>query len=208
MENIDIKGYERKEIGKQLSKRLRLEAKVPCVMYGGKEKLHFYIPMAYLKDLVYTPNVYFINLEIGNKTYKTILQDIQFHPVSELVLHIDFLEISDDKEIKMMIPIVFRGESPGIIKGGLLTKSIRKLRVKGLPENIPSKIPVDVSTLELGNTAKIKDIKIENYEILMPKQIPVAQVVVPRALKSKQTAASSEEPVEQSANGNDNDKQK
>ena len=206
MENIDIKGYKREEIGKQSSKRLRLEAKVPCVLYGGKEKLHFYIPMAYLKNLVYTPNVYFINIEIGSKKYKAILQDVQFHPVSELVLHMDFLEIFEDKEIKMMIPIICRGESPGVIKGGLLTKSIRKLRVKGLPKNIPSKIPVDVSKLELGDTAKIKDIKAENYEILMPKQIPVAQVVVPRALKSKQTAATTEQPEKQPAEQNNNGK--
>ncbi len=190
MESIDIKGYKREKTGKQNSKVLRLEAKVPCVLYGGKEKIHFYINMAYIKALVYTPNVYFINIEIDNKKYKTILQEIQFHPVSELVLHMDFLEIFEDKEIKIMVPIVFEGESPGVIKGGLLTKSIRKLQIKGLPKNIPDKISVNVSNLDLGNTAKVKDIKTENFEITMPPQMPIAAVIIPRALKSKQTASS------------------
>ncbi len=210
MESIDIKGYKREETGKQKSKILRLEAKVPCVLYGGKEKIHFYIPMAYIKALVYTPNVYFVNIEIDNKKYKTILQEIQFHPVSEVVLHMDFLEIFEDKEIKIMIPIVFEGEAPGVIKGGLLTKSVRKLQIKGLPKNIPNKISVNVSNLNLGNTAKVKDIKTENYEIIMPPQMPVAAVIVPRALKSKQTASSEEEVAvvaeEITANNNGNNK--
>lgn len=201
MNTLDIKGYKRENTGKQNSKRLRFDAKVPCVLYGGKERIHFYVPMAYLKNLIYTPNVYFVNIEIGEKTYKTILQDIQFHPVSELVLHMDFLEVFDDKKIKVMIPIVFKGQAPGVIKGGLLTKSIRKLQIKGLPKDIPNKIPVDVSNLDLGNTAKIRDIKTENYEITMSQQMPVAAVIVPRALKSKQTSEEEGEVVAESANG-------
>ncbi len=185
MESINIKGYKREATGKQSSKTLRKDAKTPCVLYGGKDKVHFYMPMAYLKDIIYTPKVSFINIDVDGKTYKTILQDVQFHPVSEVVLHMDFLEIFEDKKIKVMIPMAFKGESPGVLKGGLLTKSIKKIPIQGLPKDIPNKIEVDVSKIELGATAKVKDIKVKNYEILMPGHSPVASVIVPRALKSK-----------------------
>ncbi len=185
MDSINIKGYKRESMGKQSSKTLRRDAKTPCVLYGGKDRIHFYVPMAYLKDIIYTPKVNFINIDVDGKTYRTILQDVQFHPVSEVVVHMDFLEVFEDKKIKVMIPMAFKGESPGVLKGGLLTKNIKKIPILSLPKDIPNKIEVDISKIELGSTAKVKDIEAGNYEILMPKQSPVAAVIVPRALKSK-----------------------
>ncbi len=199
MENIEIKGFKRKEIGKQNSKQLRRSANVPCALYGGKEQIHLFIPMSYINDFLYTPNIYFINIDFEGKKYKTILQDIQFHPVSDMVMHIDFLEIFEDKEIKIMVPTVFEGESIGISNGGMLIKKVRKLKIKGLPKNIPSKIPINISNLDLGDSSKVRDIKTGEYKIIMPPNTPTAAVVVPRVLRSKQDEGE-EKPTEETTN--------
>jgi len=184
METIEIIGYKRANLGKQEAKQLRREANAPCVLYGGPEQVHFYTSMALLKDLVYTPNAYFVDLTIGDTVYSCILQDIQFHPVSEMILHVDFLQIFDNKQVKMQIPMTLTGQAPGVMKGGRLTKKLRKLPVLAYPKDMPAYIQVDVTILELGQMVRVRDIKTENYDILASPAIPIASIEIPRALRS------------------------
>ncbi len=184
MQTIEIIGYKRANLGKKEAKRLRREANAPCVLYGGKEQIHFYTPMALLKDLVYTPDAYFVQLNIEGTTCQCILQAIQFHPVSEMILHVDFLRIFDNKQVKMQIPTMLTGTAPGVIQGGSLAKKLRKLPVLAYPKDMPAHIQVDIASLELGQMVRIRDIKAEHYTILTSPSIPVASVEIPRALRS------------------------
>ena len=185
MNTIEIIGYHRANLGKQATKQLRTEANVPGVLYGGKTQVHFYTPMALLKTLVYTPQAHFVLLNVEGTTYRCILQEIQFHPVSELILHIDCLQIFDDKKITMDIPTVLVGNSPGVAKGGKLVNKMRKLRIAAYPKDMPDQIKIDISTLDLGQSARIQDIPTEKqYTILASSSIPVAAVATTRALRT------------------------
>jgi large subunit ribosomal protein L25 len=183
MKTLEIIGYKRANLGKIESKKLRDEGNVPCVLYGGKEQVHFYAPMILFRPLIYTPEIYFVNLNIEGKIFKCILQDIQFHPVNEMILHADFMELHDDKEIKMNVPVVFYGDSPGIRAGGKLMVNTRTLRVRALPEDMPENISLDISEINLGQTIKVKEVKTENFEILNSPQVSIANVSIPRAAK-------------------------
>lgn len=185
MKNVEIIGYKRANLGKKESKDLRLEGNVPCVLYGGKEQVHFHSPMILFRDLVYTGDAHMVDLNIEGDKYSCILQDIQFHPVSEVILHADFLQMFDDKEVKMDIPVKFEGTAPGVIAGGKLISKLRKISVKALPANMPDFIPVDISKLALGKSVKVSEIKPENYEILNNPANTIATVEVPRALRGK-----------------------
>jgi large subunit ribosomal protein L25 len=184
MQTIEIIGYQRASLGKKEAKRLRREANAPCVLYGGQEQVHFYTPMALLKDLVYTPDARFVDLTIEGTAYQCILQDIQFHPVSEMILHVDFLQIFANKKVKMQIPTVLTGKAPGVIQGGSLSKKLRRLPVLAYPKDMPAHIQVDVASLELGHMVRVRDIKTAHYTILAGASIPVASVEIPRALRS------------------------
>jgi len=184
MKTTEIIGYKRANLGKQEAKRLRKDANAPCVLYGGREQVHFYTPMALLKDLIYTPDAHFVDLTIEGTAYQCILQDIQFHPVSEMMLHVDFLQIFADKRVKMQIPTMLMGKAPGVIQGGSLARKLRKLPILAYPKDMPAYIQVDVATLELGQMVRVRDIKTENYTILASPTIPVASVEIPRALRS------------------------
>ena len=184
MKTLEIIGYPRENLVKKEAKNLRKSANAPGVLYGGSSQMHFHTPMMLLRKLLYTPDAYFINLTISGKTYVCILQDVQFHPVSEMILHIDFLQIFDDKKVKMKIPTSFVGEAPGVIQGGNLTKKLRTLPILAYPKDMPSHIPLDVSDLELGKIKRVRDIKATNYQILVAPNIPVASVEIPRALRS------------------------
>jgi large subunit ribosomal protein L25 len=184
MKTTEIIGYKRANLGKQEAKRLRKEANVPCVLYGGQEQIHFYAPMALFRDLIYTPDAHFVHLTIEGNAYQCILQDVQFHPVSEMILHVDFLQIFADKQVKMQIPTVITGKAPGVIQGGSLVKKLSKLPVLAYPKDMPSHIQVDVATLELGQMVRVRDIKAVHYTILASPNIPVASVEIPRALRS------------------------
>lgn len=184
METIEIIGYTRADLGKQGAKRLRREANAPCVLYDGQEQVNFYTPMALLRDLIYTPNAHFVQLNIEDTVYQCILQDIQFHPVSEMILHVDFLPIFDNKKVKMHIPVMVTGKAPGVITGGSLAKKLNKLPTLAYPKHMPTHIPVDVSTLELGQMVRVRDIQKEHYTILSSPGLPVVSVEIPRALRS------------------------
>ena len=189
MKSLEIIGFKRANLGKTESKRLREESMVPCVLYGGEDQVHFYAPMILFRDLVYTPEVDEVDLNIEGTHYKAVLQAVQFHPVNEMLLHADFLLMNDNKEIKMDIPVKFVGVSPGVLAGGKLVTKLRKLKVKALPANLPDFVEVNISDLELGKSVKVNKIKAEGYTILTNAASPVATVTIPRALKSAQAEA-------------------
>ena len=185
MKTVEIIGFKRANLGKKEAKELRAEGKVPCVVYGGKGQVHFHAPMIHFRDLVYTPEARFVHLNIEGEEFKAILQDIQFHPVNEMILHADFLQLNEKSPVKMDIPVKFVGTAPGLIKGGKLMSKLNKLTVKAMPSDMPEFIPVDVSNLDLGKTVKVGDVKQENYTILNSPMVSIATVAVPRALKGK-----------------------
>ena len=186
MKSLEIIGFKRANLGKTEAKQLREESYVPCVLYGGSEQVHFRAPMIMFRDLIYSPEVSTVELNLEGTVYKAILQDAQFHPVNEVLLHADFLQLNDNKEVKMEIPVRFVGVSPGVLSGGKLVPKLRKLKVKALPANLPDFIDVDISDLELGRSVKVGKIKAENFTILTNPSAPVATVAIPRALKQQQ----------------------
>jgi large subunit ribosomal protein L25 len=192
MKTVEIIGYKRANLGKKESNDLRAEGSVPCVMYGGKEQVHFSAPMILFRDLVYTPDAHMVNLNIEGTIYRCILKDIQFHPVSETILHADFLQVFEDKPVKMDIPVRMEGTSPGVIGGGKLNIKNRKLTVKATPDSLPDYIPVDISKLALGKSIKVGELKAEGYEILTSPNVSIATVEIPRALRGKGLATEEE----------------
>ena len=180
METIEIIGYKRANLGKKDSKKLREDGNVPCVIYGGDEQIHFHAPMILFRDLVYTPGANFVKLNIEGLEIDAILQDIQFHPVSEIILHADFLQLKDDKKIKMEIPVKIIGDSPGVQQGGKILMRIRKLSLMAYPKNMPSFVEVDISGLELGKSIKVEELLSENYDILNSPLVSVVSVNIPR----------------------------
>ena len=183
MKTLEIIGYKRANLGKSESKKLREEGNVPCVIYGGEEQVHFYAPMILFRPLVYSADIYFVELNIEGKIYNCILQDIQFHPVSEMILHVDFMELHDDKPIKMQVPVKFFGDSPGIRAGGKLMINTRTLLVSALPKDMPESIDLDISEITLGQTIKVKEVETNNFEIQNSPQVSIASVSIPRAAK-------------------------
>ncbi|WP_445748752.1 50S ribosomal protein L25/general stress protein Ctc [Polaribacter sp.] len=180
MKSITIKGSKRESVGKTASKALRNAGMVPCVIYGGEQPLHFSAEEKAFKSLVYTPNVYTASIDIDGKVIPAILQDIQFHPVSDKIIHIDFYQLFEDKEITMNIPVVLVGKSKGVAIGGALRHNVRKMKVKALPANLPDFIEADITELEIGNKLYITSLKNDKYTILHPDNTVVAQVRMSR----------------------------
>ena len=185
MKSLEIVGFKRANLGKKNAQELRQDAMVPCVLYGGDEQVHFHVPMIMFRELVYSPNVYEVNIAIDGTTHRAILQDYQMHPVSEVLQHADFLALREGKEVKMEIPVKFVGSSPGVLGGGTLVTKLRKLKVKALPENLPDFVEVDISELELGKSIKVGKVEATGFRILSDKQAPVATVAIPRGLRSQ-----------------------
>jgi large subunit ribosomal protein L25 len=183
MKTIEIIGYRRANLGKSESQRLRLEGNLPCVLYGGEGQVHFYSPMILFRDLVYTNEAHFVHLNIEGEECQAILQEVQFHPVSEMLLHADFLRISESRKIKMEVPARLVGKAPGVEKGGALIQKRTSLKVFGFPKDMPDHIDVDVSELDFHHAIKVADMKLPGIEFLDPKQSAIAAVEVPRAAK-------------------------
>ncbi len=184
MKTLEIIGYKRANLGKSESKKLRNEGNVPCVLYGGDKQVHFYVPMIQFRNIVYSPDVYFVNMDIEGTEYKCILQDVQFHPVSEIILHADFLQLFDDKPVKMDIPVSLTGTSPGVVNGGTLVHKRRTITIKALPGNMPEMIEVDISSLDFHKSVKVAEVMEKDFEIQDPDQASIAVVEVPRALRA------------------------
>ena len=186
MKSITIKGSKRESVGKVATKALRNADKVPCVLYGGDNPLHFSANELDFSKLVYTPNAHTVVLDIdGDQKINAILQDIQFHPVSDKILHVDFYQLSEDKEVNMEIPVVIEGSAPGVLlEGGTLEISKRKLKVRALPKNLPDFINVDISSLKLGNKILTADLESEDFSILHTDNTVVCKVRTSRASMS------------------------
>ena len=193
MKSITIKGSQRGSVGKAATKALRNAGQVPCVLYGGDNVLHFSAPEMAFKSIVYTPNVYTATIELGGKSYTAILQDIQFDPVSDKILHVDFYELNKNKEITIEVPIQIEGTSPGVMAGGTLRIVNRQLKVKALPDNLPDFVSVDISGMEMGNKLYVTKLPQENYKIMHPDNTVVCQIRISRAaMKAAQDAAKAE----------------
>jgi len=185
MKALEIIGYQRANLGKKEAKRLRAEGNVPCVLYGGDEQIHFYAPMILFRPLVYTDQAHFVTLNIEGVEKRCILQDIQFHPVNEMIMHADFLELHEGKPVKMDIPVQLNGTAVGVTKGGKLMHKRHFLRIKALPKDMPDHIEVDVTDLDFGKSVKVKDVPEGNYQVMDNQAISIAVIEVPRALRGK-----------------------
>ncbi|WP_425391215.1 50S ribosomal protein L25/general stress protein Ctc [Ekhidna sp.] len=195
MKTVEIIGYKRANLGKTEAKRLREEGMVPCVVYGGDHQIHFYAPMILFRDLVYTDEAHFALLTIEGEPepFEAIIQDVQFHPVSEIIMHADFLQLFRGTPIKMNIPVHPVGTAPGIQQGGKLIRKVKYLQIKALPKNMPEYIEVDVSKLGLGKSIKVGELEVGDYEILNSPLVTLAGIEVPRALKGKEDEVEDEE---------------
>ncbi|MEN9488634.1 MAG: hypothetical protein RL494_899 [Bacteroidota bacterium] len=191
MKSITIKGSERESVGKVATKALRNAGAVPCVLYGGDQPVHFSADERAFKTLVYTPNAHTVVIEVeGGKSYNAVLQDIQVHPVSDKILHLDFYQLFDDKEVTMEVPVRIVGTSPGVLLGGVLRLNQRKLKVKALPANLPDFLDADITPLEMGNKIYVTALANDKYKILHPDNTVVCQVRISRAaMKAAQEAA-------------------
>jgi len=176
MKSISIKGSKRESVGKKATKALRNAGQVPCVIYGGDQPLHFNAQEIAFKKLVYTPDAHMVEIEVEGTKVRAILQDIQFHPVTDRILHIDFYQIFDDKEVTMTIPVRFTGVSKGVLNGGVLRKNNRKLRVKALPDNLPDFIEADITNLKIGNKLYVTALENDDYTFIHPDNTVVCQV--------------------------------
>jgi large subunit ribosomal protein L25 len=190
MKTIEIIGYRRANLGKTDSAKAREEGNVPCVLYGGGEQVHFYAPVILFRDLVYTNEAHFVHLNIEGEESRAIMQEVQFHPVSEIILHVDFLRISEDRKIKMEIPVRLVGQAKGVAKGGLLVRKRAALKVAAFPKHMPDHIDIDCTELDFHHAIKVGDMNMPNLEFLDPKAAAIASVEVPRAAKvAEETAA-------------------
>ena len=203
MKSITINGSQRESVGKSSTKALRNAGKVPCVVYGGEKPVHFSADEISFSKLVYTPNAHTVIISLdGEEEINAVIQDIQFHPVSEKILHIDFFQLFENKEINMTIPVKFSGNAPGVrLEGGLLFKNKRKLYVKALPKNLPDFISVDISNLHLNDKVTIQDLLNENYVFVHPENMVVCQVKMSRASLSLTTAEEEDEEGEEGEEG-------
>jgi large subunit ribosomal protein L25 len=182
MKSITIKGSERESVGKKATKALRNAGKVPCVVYGGEKPLHFSADELAFRNLVYTPNAHTVKVDLENgKKVKAVMQDIQFHPVSDKILHIDFYQLFDDKAVTMDIPVRLQGNSPGVRNGGRLLFRKRKLAIKALPDNLPDFFDIDISTLKIGDNILVESLLNDDFTILHPDSTVVVQVKTQRA---------------------------
>ena len=190
MKSITIKGSERESVGKVATKALRNAGMVPCVIYGGSQPVHFAAEVKAFKSLVYTPNAHTVVIELGSNTYNAVLQDSQFHPVSDAILHIDFFQLSDEKEIIMEVPVKITGTSPGVLLGGVLNLNQRRLRVKALPKNLPDFVEANIAELQMGNKLYVTKLETKNFKLMHPDNTVVCQVKISRAaMKAAKEAA-------------------
>ncbi len=189
MKSLTINASQRESVGKKSTKALRNAGQVPCVIYGGDTVIHFTAPEIAFKNLVYTPDVHTVVIALDNGTsVNAILQDIQFHPVTDKILHIDFVQIFDDKAITMEIPFRTVGNSKGVLNGGVLRFNLRRIKVKGLPANLPDVIEGDITELKIGNKLYVTDVANDAYSILHPDNTVLCQVKTSRnAVKEEET---------------------
>lgn len=209
MKSIEIQGKIRTEVGKKASKKLKKQGLVPCELYGGKENIHFTIEEQVINKLIYTPNVYIVNLDIEGKKHNAIVKSTQFNPVTDAAIHMDFVELFDDKKISVKIPVTISGSSIGIKNGGKLRLVKRHVTVLAIPKDLPDTLDIDITKLNIGDTIKIKDLSVEGLELKDNPSTMVVGIVSSRVSKSmsaeedgvEEEVAEGEEAAEESTEG-------
>lgn len=186
MKTFELKGTLRSDLGKKATKALRNEDKIPAIIYGGEKSdtaVHFVVSNSDVRKLIYTPEIFLVDLNINGTNYKAILKDIQVHPVSDEILHLDFLHVFEDKPVVLEVPVVLDGLAEGVKAGGKLSLDLRKLKVKALYTNVPEKVHIDVTKLSLGKSIQIRQLKFDNLELLNAKNAVVCRVQLTRAAR-------------------------
>lgn len=202
MERIKIKADVREELGTKASKVLRREGQIPCVIYDADTAVHIKAEANDFKDLVFTDRFKVAEIEVNGETHDCILKEIQFHPVTDEVLHIDFLRLTEGRKVAVQVPLHFEGQSPGVKAGGKLLPKVRTLAVKGYPKDLIDEIVVDISEVDLGDTLRVRDVEIgEELELLDPANFPIAAVKVPRLLVPASELEEGEEEEEEGEEG-------
>lgn len=196
MKTVSMSGSPRANVGKKDAKALRKAGLVPCVIYGGKEQIHFSTPEKSFKDVVFTPDVCFIEVDLNGKKYLTVLQDIQYHKVKDSILHADLFELHEDKPITLPIPVVYVGSSPGVLQGGKLVRTTRKIRIKALPKDMPQTITIDLSPLEIGDMVKVSALEPKNFTIVEHPSTTICMVKVTRNVVAVEEATEGGESAE------------
>ena len=199
MKEINVKGQKRSDLGKKASKEMRKEGMIPCNLYGEAknangqpEAVAFMVPMAELRKVVYTPHIYVINLDIDGKKHTAIMKELQFHPVTDALLHVDFFEINEKKDISIGIPVNLVGHAQGVRDGGRMSLSIRKLVVKAPYKQIPEKLDIDVTAMTIGKSIQAGELNFDGLEIITPKDVVICSIKMTRAAAAAAAAASAE----------------
>ncbi len=185
MKSFELKAYKREEMGKSAARKLRREGKVPCVIYGDGNVIHAYVYEREVKDLIYTPEVFLVNIDLEGQKLQAIVKDTQFHPVTDHILHVDFMKVTENKPVRVYMPIKLVGFAKGVQAGGPLYQLMRYIKVKGLVKDIPDHLEIDVTDISLGKSLKISDLHFDNLEILEPGSAVVALVKLTRAALSR-----------------------
>lgn len=193
MKSVSISGSPRANVGTKDAKELRRQGMVPCVIYGGKEQIHFAAPEAAFKPLVYTPDALTVKLDVGGRQFNAVMQEAQFHKITDKLIHVDFLEIIPGKPVTMNIPVHVSGNSAGVRAGGKLIKKMRTLKVRGLAENLPDTINIDITPLEIGQSITVGDIKMNNITFLDAPNATIVSVKTTRNVVETPAAAAAAE---------------
>ena len=195
MKTITIEGQLRTESGKKATRQLRSQLLVPAVIYGGKTEVNFSAPATAFKGIVYTSEFMFAEIKVEGNTYKCILKDLQFHKVTDALVHLDFLELVEDKPVVATLPLKYTGTAAGVKAGGKLVLKIKSVKIKSLPKYLKENIEVDITNLQLNENIRIQDIVATNMEIMNSPRIPIASVTMTRQLKQEETAAAKATPA-------------
>jgi large subunit ribosomal protein L25 len=164
-----MSGSLRGSVGKKDARRLRNEGLVPCVLYGQKEQIHFFTQEKQFKDVIYTSKACFVEINIDGTKHMSILQDVQYHPVSDSIIHVDFYEFRSDKPVSLTIPVILKGTSPGVLKGGKLQQKLRKVKVTALPDKLPEEVVIDISGLDINDSIRVKNVEANDFKINLPE---------------------------------------
>lgn len=189
MKSVTLSGSLRTNVGKVNAKEVREKGNVPCVIYGGKEQIHFEADIRAFKPVIFTPNAHIVEIDLGGKVYKTVLQEAQYHKINDQLIHADFLEIVDGKPVTANIPVVITGQSDGVKKGGKLVVKMRKLKARGIADKLPDTIEIDITKLDIGDSIAVGDINVKDTTLLNAKNVSVVSVVTTRAVAAEPTGA-------------------
>lgn len=191
MKSVTLSGSPRANVGKVDAKATREKGFVPCVIYGGKEQIHFEADERAFKPVIFTPNAHIVEINLEGKVYKTVLQDAQYHKITDKLIHADFLEIVEGKPVTANIPVVLTGQSEGVKKGGKLVLKLRKLKARGLAHELPDSIELNIEKLDIGTGIAVGDIEIKGVTLLNAKNVSVVSVQTTRAVAASENAAPS-----------------